>query len=182
MVSSKLFLYCGVRELFQSGKCPANFSKFLENVENFETSGKLFKYCGVGQTFLTLWRPATFEDSCAKTTRSHVALHAHNSGAESGRKLFKSSKDSASFLVCTQKNFFACGVWIFCERCHKWRAFRSPWPTSAGPEPKPLDGSISLKFLLETRQQSEFFDTLDDLIGFEPLNSLAQSLEELWHW
>jgi len=31
---------------------------------------------------------------------------------------------------------------------------------------QPLGGSISLKFLLETRLQSEFFDTLDDLLGF----------------
>ena len=30
----------------------------------------------------------------------------------------------------------------------------------------PLGGSISLKFLLETRLQSESFDTLDDLLGF----------------
>jgi len=29
-----------------------------------------------------------------------------------------------------------------------------------------LDGSISLKFLLETRLQSESFDALDDLLGF----------------
>jgi len=29
-----------------------------------------------------------------------------------------------------------------------------------------LGGSISLKFLLETRPQSESFDTLDDLLGF----------------
>ena len=35
--------------------------------------------------------------------------------------------------------------------------------------PKPLDGSISLKFLLETRLQSESFDTLDDLLGFQVL-------------
>jgi len=32
--------------------------------------------------------------------------------------------------------------------------------------PQPLGGSISLNFLLETRLQSEFFDTLDDLLGF----------------
>jgi len=44
--------------------------------------------------------------------------------------------------------------------------FRPPWPTSPGPGPKPLDGSISLKFLLETRLQSNSFDTLDDLLGF----------------
>ena len=32
---------------------------------------------------------------------------------------------------------------------------------------QPLDGSISLKFLLDSRLQSESFDTLDDLLGFQ---------------
>jgi len=31
----------------------------------------------------------------------------------------------------------------------------------------PLGGSILLKFLLETRLQSESFDTLDNLLGFQ---------------
>jgi len=35
-----------------------------------------------------------------------------------------------------------------------------------GPGSQPLGGRISLKFLLETRLQSESFDTLDDLLGF----------------
>ena len=43
---------------------------------------------------------------------------------------------------------------------------RPPWPTLPGPGRQPLDGSISLKFLLETKLQSESFDTLDDLLGF----------------
>jgi len=34
------------------------------------------------------------------------------------------------------------------------------------PGRQPLGGSISLKVLLETRLQSESFDTLDDLLGF----------------
>jgi len=42
---------------------------------------------------------------CAKSTRSHVALRMRNSGAESGRELFKGSKDAASPLVCTEKKF-----------------------------------------------------------------------------
>jgi len=42
----------------------------------------------------------------------------------------------------------------------------SPRPTSPGCMPKPLDGSISLKFLLETRLQCKSFDTLDDLLVF----------------
>jgi len=44
--------------------------------------------------------------------------------------------------------------------------FLSHCSTSPGPMPKQLDGSISLKFLLETRLQSESFDTLKDLLGF----------------
>ena len=42
---------------------------------------------------------------------------------------------------------------------------RPPWPTLPGPGHQLLVGSISLKFSLETRVQSESFDTLDDLLG-----------------
>jgi len=44
--------------------------------------------------------------------------------------------------------------------------FGPPRPTSPSPGPKPLDGSILLKFLLETMPQSESFDTLGDLLEF----------------
>jgi len=40
-----------------------------------------------------------------------------------------------------------------------------PWPTSPGLGPKLFNGSISLKFLLETRLQSESFYTLYDVLG-----------------
>ena len=40
-------------------------------------------------------------------------------------------------------------------------------PLCLAPGRQLLDGSISLKFLLETRLQSESFDTLDDLLGFQ---------------
>jgi len=36
-----------------------------------------------------------------------------------------------------------------------------------GPGCQPLGGSISLKFLLETRLQSKSLDTLDDLLRFQ---------------
>jgi len=48
----------------------------------------------------------------------------------------------------------------------KWRPFRPLYPTSSGPGPKLLDGSISLKFLLETRLIAKSFVALDDLLGF----------------
>jgi len=44
--------------------------------------------------------------------------------------------------------------------------FWSFWPTSSGPRLKPLDGSISLNFFVETRLKSESIDTLDDLLRF----------------
>jgi len=50
---------------------------------------------------LTLWHLEGIWDSRTKTTGSHVALHVCNLGTESGRELFKGSKDTASLLVCT---------------------------------------------------------------------------------
>ena len=58
---------------------------------------------------LTLGRPAAFKDSCAKTTGSHMALCTNNSGAESGRELFKGSKSSSLH----PKNFFCLRGTVF---------------------------------------------------------------------
>ena len=80
--------------------------------------------------------------------------------------LVKVSKDAGSLLVCTRKKFFCLELQFFCEWRHKWRIFRPPWPTLPGPGRQPLRGSISLKFLLETRLHFKSFDTLDDLLGF----------------
>jgi len=57
-------------------------------------------------------------------------LRERNSGAESGRELFKGSKDAASLLVCTRKKCFVWGMQIFCEWHNKWKTFSLPWPTS----------------------------------------------------
>ena len=51
--------------------------------------------------------------------------------------------------------------WTFCEWRHKWSSFRCFLATTSGPGPKPLDGSISLTFLLETRVKSKSFETCD---------------------
>ena len=37
----------------------------------------------------------------------------------------------------------------------------------AWPRAQPLGESVSLKFSLETKLESESFDTLDDLLGFQ---------------
>jgi len=95
-----------------------------------------------------------------------MALCGNFSGPVSVTDLVEVSKDASSLLVCTRKQLFDWGLQIFCEWRHKWRTFRPPWPTLPGPGRQPLDGSISLKILLETRLQSESFDALDDLLGF----------------
>ena len=64
-------------------------------------------------TILKLWRLVGFGDFRAKTTRLYVALRERNSGAKIGRELFKGSKDLASLLVCTQKNFLVRGWGFF---------------------------------------------------------------------
>jgi len=91
-----------------------------------------------------------------------MALYRNFSSVVSTRELFKDLES-----LCNKKKFFGgWGLQIFCEGRHKWSTFKPPWPTSLGPGPKQLDGSMSLKFLLETRLQSELFDTLDDLLRF----------------
>jgi len=56
--------------------------------------------------------------------------------------------------------------YAFSKFQHQWRTFSPPWPTSPGPGHQPLDGSILLKFLLDSRLELQSFDTLDDLLGF----------------
>ena len=79
----------------------------------------------------------------------------------------KVSKDGDSLLVCTRKKIFCLrGCGFFVSDVISGRTFRPPWPTLPDTGCQPLSGSISLKFLLETRLQSESFDTLDYLLGF----------------
>jgi len=87
----------------------------------------------------------------------------------SGKRYQPSEKLKRHGKSCSlhSKKIFWLGLRIFCEWRYKWRTFRPPWPTSSGPGLKPLDGTISLKFLLETRLQYESFDNLDDLLRFQ---------------
>ena len=125
--------------------------------------------------YLTLWEPAydifvpRFQP---KNSSFRLPYQRHSSSADCTRELFNGSNGSANLLVCTRKKFFCLGVQIFYEWYHKWKTFRPPWPTLPDPGRQLLDGSISLKFLLETRLQSESFDTLDDLLGFR--------VQQLW--
>ena len=101
-----------------------------------------------------------------KTAGLHVALRGNFSAPVRVTDLVEVLKDATSLVVCTRKKVFGWGMRIFCEWRQKWRTFWLPWTNSPGPGSQPLDGSIALKCLLETRLQSESFDTLDDLLGF----------------
>ena len=91
----------------------------------------------------------------------HVASRGNFSSQLRSTDLVKVSKDAASLLVCTRKKFFAWGSGFFVSDVISGGLLGHP-----GPGRQPLVGSISLKFSLETRLQSESFDTLDDLLGF----------------
>ena len=114
---------------------------------------------------LTPWRPLGCSEFRKKNSSFRLPYQRPSSSADCTREVFNGCNGSASRVDCTRKNFFAWGVRVFCDWRHKWRTFRPPWPTLPGPGRQPLRGSISLKFLLETRLQSESFDTLDDLLG-----------------
>ena len=116
---------------------------------------------------LALLEPAFSAIFAKKNSSFRLPYQRPSSYADFAKELFNGSNGSASLVDCTWKKIFAWGMRVFCEWRHKCRTFRPPWPTLPGPERQPLGGSISLKFLLETRLQSESFDTLDDLLGFE---------------
>ena len=124
-----------------------------------------YMFCNNNLT-VTLWRPSAFGDFWEKNTETHVVLRGNFSSPESATDPVKISKDVASLAACTWKNFLlgGCGfLWL----TSKVENFRPPWRTLPGPGRQLLDGSISLKFLLQTRLQSESFHTLDDLLGFQ---------------
>jgi len=74
-------------------------------------------------------------------------------------KWINSSNGLASLVDWTRKKFCPWGCGFFVSDVISGGLFGHPGR-------QPLGGSISLKFLLETRLQSKSFDTLDDLLGF----------------
>ena len=93
--------------------------------------------------------------------------------ADCARELFKGSNGSASLVDCTRKTFFGWGVqtfWlgvrIFCDWRHWCSSFRVNLAHVAWPRAQPLGQSVSLKFSLETRLESESFGPLIDFAAF----------------
>ena len=57
--------------------------------------------------------PWLIQAVCKKTAGSHVALCGNSSAPVSITDLVEVSKDAASLVVCTRKNFFGSGVLFF---------------------------------------------------------------------
>jgi len=89
-----------------------------------------------------------------------------SSSADCARELFKGSNGSASLVDCTWKKFLAWGVQIFCEWRYKWSSFGVFLAHVAWPRAQPLGQSVSLKFSLETRLESESFEPWIDFLVF----------------
>ena len=79
----------------------------------------LFKSCNLDFSaflcfcVLDFFAAGKFRGFRTKTTGLHVALREYNSGTESGRELFKGSKDLASLVVCNEQQFFGWGCSFF---------------------------------------------------------------------
>jgi len=116
---------------------------------------------------LTVWCLAEIGDFWENTTETNVALRGYFSGLASATHTVKGLKYMASLLVYTRKKFFPWGCRFFVSDVRSGGLSGRPtWPTLPVPGRQLLDSSISLKFLLETRLQSQSFDTLDDLLWF----------------
>jgi len=125
---------------------------------------------------LTLWE-AIYEYIVPgfqpKTSSFRLPYQHHiSSSTYCARELFKPSKHSASLLLCTQKKFFGWGLWICCEWRHKWSSFGVILAHVTWPRAQPLGQSVSLKFSLETRLESNSFEPL--------INFLTFLVQKLW--
>jgi len=125
--------------------------------------------------FLTLWE-LTYDIYVPrfrpKISSFQLPYQRPSSSADCARELFNGSNGSAGLLVCTQKNFFGWGLRNFCKWFHKWSSFVVILAHVAWHRPQLLGQSVSLKFSLETRLESE---SLESLINF-----LAFLVQKLW--
>ena len=121
--------------------------------------------------FPTLWEPVCdifvqYFDFGLKTSSFRLPYQRPSSSADCARELFKGSNGSASLVDCTRNKICWLGVRIFCDWRHKWSSFRVILAHVAWPRAQPLGQSVSLKFSLETRLESESFEPLIDILAF----------------
>jgi len=119
-----------------------------------------------GFKLLTPWRLGGFGNFRKKNSSFRLLYQRHSSSVDCARELFNGSNGSASLVDCTRKKVFAWGVQDFCEWHHKWSSFRVILAHVAWPRTQPLGHSVSLKFSLETRLESESSEPLIDFLAF----------------
>jgi len=118
---------------------------------------------------ITLWEPVydnSHFDFALKNSSFRLPYQRPSSSADCAKELFKGSNGSASLVDCTRKKNFAWGVRVFCEWRHKWSSFGVVLAHVAWPRAQRLSQSVSLKFSLETRLETESFDALIDFLAF----------------
>jgi len=134
--------------------------------------------CGL---LLTLWEPV-YNRFWPKNSSFRLPYQHHSSSADCARELLNGSNSSAHLLVCTRtKIFFGWWVRIFCEWRHKWSKFGVILAHVSWPRAQPLGQSISIKFSLETRLESESFEPLIDFLAFR-VQKLWSKTNKLINW
>ena len=108
----------------------------------------------------------SYFDFGLKNSSFRLPYQRPSSSAECARELFKGSNGSASLVDCTRKKYFGWGVRIFCDWRHKWSSFGVILAHVAWPRAQPIGQSVSLKFSLGTRLESESFEPLIDFLAF----------------
>ena len=113
-------------------------------------------------------RPTVYSylDFGLKKSSFRLPYQRPSSSTDCARELFKSSNGSASLVDCTRKIYFGWGERIFCDWRHKWSSFRAILAHVTWPRAQPLGQSVSMKFSLETRLESESFEPLIDFLAF----------------
>jgi len=115
---------------------------------------------------LTPWRLGGFGNFLKENSSFRLPYQRPSSSADCARELLNGSNGSASLIDCTWKKNFAWEMRVFCEWRHKWNSFRVILAHVAWPRAQPLGQSVSLKFSLETRLESESFEPLIDFLAF----------------
>jgi len=106
----------------------------------------------------TLWEPVYdifVHQFQPKNSSFRLPYQRLSSSANCAGELFKGSNGSASLVDCTLKKIFGWGLQIFYDRRHKWSSSGVILAHVAWPRAQPLGQSVSLKFSLETRLESE---------------------------
>jgi len=145
---------------------PIARANFLTQVFNtFESRRTIYSYFDFG----------------LKNTSFRLPYQRPSSFADCARELFQGSNASASLVDCTQKKFFGWGVRISYDWHHKWSSFRVILGHVAWPRTQPLGQSVSLKFSLETRLESEFFEPLINFLAFL-VQTLSSKMNKLFNY